>query len=111
MMIDPNENQELPNELIGLIPAGGQATRIAPLPCSKEIFPVGFRKINEEEEVRPKAVCHYLLEKMRLAGVTKSFIILREGKWDIPTYLGDGTLLDMHLAYLMMGLPYGAPYT
>jgi glucose-1-phosphate thymidylyltransferase len=55
--------------------------------------------------------CHYLLESMRLAGITKAFIVLRKGKWDIPAYLGDGRMLGMHLAYLMMGLPFGAPYT
>ncbi len=67
--------------------------------------------MGEGYSLRPKAVCHYLLEKMRLAGATKAYIILREGKWDIPAYLGDGTMLDMHLAYLMMNLPFGAPYT
>jgi len=48
---------------------------------------------------------------MRLAGITKAYIVLREGKWDIPAYFGDGTMLDMHLAYLMMRLPFGVPYT
>jgi glucose-1-phosphate thymidylyltransferase len=63
------------------------------------------------DSLRPKVVCHYLLEKMRLAGITKAYIVLREGKWDIPAYLGDGKMLDMHLAYLMMRLPFGVPYT
>ena len=98
-------------EVIGLIPAGGQATRIAPLPCSKELYPVGFRRAGREAEPRPKVVCHYLLEKMRLAGVAKAYVILREGKWDIPAYFGDGKMLDMNLAYLMMDLPFGVPYT
>lgn len=98
-------------EVIGLIPAAGQATRIAPLPCSKELYPVGFRLVDQGRSLRPKAVCHYLLEKMRLAGITRAYIILRPGKWDIPAYLGDGTMLNMHLAYLMMRFPYGAPYT
>jgi glucose-1-phosphate thymidylyltransferase len=80
------------------------------LPGSKEVYPIGFRAI-EDGGLRPKVVCHYLLEKMRLAGVRKVYIVLRQGKWDIPAYLGDGSLLDMHLAYLMMGLPFGAPYT
>jgi glucose-1-phosphate thymidylyltransferase len=48
---------------------------------------------------------------MRLTGVTKTYIVLRPGKWDIPAYLGDGEMLNMHLAYLMMHLPFGAPYT
>ena len=98
-------------EVIGLIPAGGVGKRLAPLPCSKEIYPVGFTETDNKRERRPKAVCHYLLEKMRLAGIRKAFVVLRNGKWDIPSYLGDGKMLDMQLAYLMMDLPYGPPYT
>jgi glucose-1-phosphate thymidylyltransferase len=98
-------------EIVGLLPAAGQATRIAPLPCSKELYPIGLRHVEGERSPRPKVACHYLLEKMRLAGVTKVYIVLRKGKWDIPAYLGDGAMLDMHLAYLMMRLPFGAPYT
>jgi glucose-1-phosphate thymidylyltransferase len=81
------------------------------LPCSKELYPIGFRAVGEGPALRPKVVCHYLLEKMRLAGITRAYIVLREGKWDIPAYLGDGKLVDMHLAYLMMDLPFGPPYT
>jgi glucose-1-phosphate thymidylyltransferase len=98
-------------EIVGLIPAGGQATRLAPLPCSKELYPVGFHAINGEGSVRPKPVCMYLLEKMRAAGVTRAYIVLRKSKWDIPAYLGDGSILNMHLAYLMMRSPLGVPYT
>lgn len=61
--------------------------------------------------MHPKPVCVYLLEKMRAAGATEAFIVLRDGKWDIPAYLADGNMLNMHLAYLMMGLPYGVPFT
>ena len=60
---------------------------------------------------RPKVVCHYLLEKMRLAGITKAYIVLKESKWDIPSYFRDGSLVDMQLAYLLLGLPFGTPYT
>lgn len=98
-------------EIVGLVPAGGVATRIAPLPLSKELYPIGFRPVGSQGELRPKVVCHYLLESMRLAGASKAFIVLREGKWDIPAYFGTGDLVDMDLAYLMMGLPYGPPYT
>lgn len=98
-------------QVIGLIPAGGQATRLAPLPVSKELYPIGFRPVDDGRSIRPKVVCHYLLEKMRLAGICKAFIVLRAGKWDIPAYFGDGSMLDMHLAYLMMNRPFGPPYT
>lgn len=93
------------------MPAGGKASRLAPLPCSKELYPVGFRPVDEGRSMRPKVVCHYLLEKMHLAGASKAYIILRDGKWDIPAYFGDGKMLDMHLAYLIMDLPFGVPYT
>jgi glucose-1-phosphate thymidylyltransferase len=110
-MTNCNRGKEFYREVIGLLPAGGQATRIAPLPVSKELYPIGFRPVEGGRSLRPKVACHYLLEKMRLAGATKAYIVLRQGKWDIPAYLGDGAMLDMHLAYLMMRLPFGAPYT
>ena len=106
-----NQNQASYPKLVGLLPAGGRAKRIAPLPCSKELFPIGFQDLSHDRGLRPKVVSHYLLETMRLAGVTKVYIVLRNGKWDIPSYFGDGKMLDMHLAYLMMGLPFGVPYT
>lgn len=96
-------------EIVGLIPAGGKASRLFPLPCSKELYPIGFR--STDMGLRPKVAGHYLIEKMRNANITKAFIILRDGKWDIPSYFGDGKSLDMHLAYLMMDLPFGVPFT
>ena len=106
-----NYGEKLHPERIGLLPAGGKAARVSPLPCSKEIYPVGFRLKDGDRSVRPKVVCHYLLEKMRSAGVTKAHIVLRKGKWDIPAYLGNGQILDMHLSYLLLELPFGVPYT
>jgi len=98
-------------EVIGLLPAGGRATRVAPLPCSKELFPVGFHSIGTKRTQRPKVISHYLLEKFKLANINKAYIILRDGKWDIPSYFGDGSMLGIHLAYLVMGVPWGVPYT
>jgi glucose-1-phosphate thymidylyltransferase len=98
-------------EIIGLIPAGGRATRIAPLPCSKELFPIGLQPTGDGAGVRPKVVSHYLLEQMRGAGARRAFIVIRKGKWDIPEYFGDGEQLGMSLGYLIMNRPYGAPYT
>ena len=98
-------------EVIGLIPAGGIASRLAPIPCSKEIYPIGFGPRCKDGDPHPKVVCHYLLEKLRLAGISQAYIVLRSGKWDIPAYFGDGKILNMNLAYLMMDLPFGVPYT
>lgn len=98
-------------EIVGIIPAGGKATRLSPLPCSKEIFPVGFYNAEGGQGVRPKPVGQYLLEHFRRAGASRAYIIIRKGKWDIPEYFGDGSSLDLPIGYLIMSLPYGTPYT
>jgi glucose-1-phosphate thymidylyltransferase len=51
----------------------------------QRVFPVGFQDLPRDLGMRPKAVSHYLLEKMRIASVTKVYIVLRKGKWDIPS--------------------------
>ena len=98
-------------ELIGLLPAGGRATRLSPLPMSKELYPIGFHQLPESDRLSPKVVSHYLLEKMWLAGVRKAFFVLRPGKWDIPAYFGDGAIVGMNLAYLTVHVAHGVPYT
>jgi glucose-1-phosphate thymidylyltransferase len=97
-------------EIIGLIPAAGHASRISPLPCSKEILPVGFRQI-DNRGMRPKAICHYLLERMHAADIYKVFFVLRSGKWDIPEYLGNGSDINMNIGYLIANGSLGVAYT
>jgi glucose-1-phosphate thymidylyltransferase len=99
------------SDIIGLIPAAGEAKRLSPLPCSKELYPIGMQFAKGKKGKKPKVVAHDLLEKMRLAGVLNAFFIIRKGKWDIPGYFGDGALLDMNIGYLMMNLRYGTAYT
>jgi glucose-1-phosphate thymidylyltransferase len=97
------------SEVIGLIPAGELSTRIAPLPCSKELYPIGLTKTLHG--LRPKVVSHYLLEKMKRADVTRAYFVIRDGKWDIPAYFRNGAIVDMHISYLVLSLPFGVPFT
>jgi len=99
------------SQVVGLVPAAGSGKRIAPLPCSKELFPIGVKPTKDKSEARAKVVSHYLLESFRIAGITTAYIVLREGKWDIPAYFGDGAMLDMHLAYLAISDSCGPPDT
>jgi glucose-1-phosphate thymidylyltransferase len=70
----------LGEQIVGLIPAAGQATRLAgSLSCSKEIAPV---------EGRP--VCAHLLAAMLQAGISRAVWVVRHGKEDIREVLGDG---------------------
>ena len=98
-------------QVVGLVPAAGSGKRIAPLPCSKELFPIGFHRSEGKSEPRAKVISHYLLEKLRIAGITTTYIVLREGKWDIPAYFGDGAMLDMHMTYVVISDSCGPPDT
>lgn len=61
--------------------------------------------------MKPKAVSSFLLDKYKAAGIRKAYFIVRKGKWDIPQYYGDGEIVEMDLAYLIMNLPHGHPFT
>jgi glucose-1-phosphate thymidylyltransferase len=62
-------------------------------------------------ELRPKVACHHLFEKFRRAGVENVYVILRDGKWDIPGYLGEGQLIGLHVAYIVVADTVGPPDT
>lgn len=97
------------HQIIGLIPAAGKGTRIAPLPGSKELFPVGF--FGDLESKRPKVIGQYLLEQMTNASIKQCMIVLGEGKWDIPSYFGSGEDQGIHLAYSVIKKSKGTPFT
>ncbi|MHA6250224.1 sugar phosphate nucleotidyltransferase [Pontibacter sp. CAU 1760] len=98
-------------DIVGLVPAAGFGNRLSPLPCSKELFPIGFAANADNGEPHPKVVSQYLLEQMQQAGAHKAYFVLRKGKWDIPAYYGDGNQLKLPLAYLLMRYPYGFPFS
>jgi dTDP-glucose pyrophosphorylase len=86
----------------GLLPVAGQGLRLAPLPCSKELFPIGFRRDARTGELRPEVASHHVLEKFQRAGIGNAYVILRSGKWDIPAYFLDGEVAGLHLAYIVI---------
>ncbi len=98
-------------EVVGLVPAAGLAKRLQPFPCSKEVYPVGFAVDAKTGMPRPKVAAHYLLEKFRAAGITKAYLVIRDGKWDIPNYFRDGRLVDLSLAYIVISGSLGPPDT
>jgi glucose-1-phosphate thymidylyltransferase len=103
-------------DVLGLIPAAGKAERLGRLPCSKELFPIGFRETPNGPA--PKVACHYLLDRFRTAGIRRAFLVLHESKWDVARYFGTGEIADISLAYLSIPgsrsvpetLSYAAPW-
>ncbi|OEU63233.1 MAG: hypothetical protein BBJ57_07060 [Desulfobacterales bacterium PC51MH44] len=54
-----NQNKVSYSEVVAATPAAEMATRLTPLPCSKELIPIGFSAIGQENKFRPKVVSHY----------------------------------------------------
>ena len=98
-------------EVVAVLPAAGRSLRLAPLPCSKEILPVGLQAMIDLRASRLKVVSHYLLECLQQAEIRKGYIVIRRGKWDIPAYWGGGEILGMNLAYLVIEGSSGPPDT
>ena len=98
-------------EVVALLPAAGRSRRLAPLPCSKELLPVGFGAVPGKSGARPIVASHYLLESFRQAGIRKGYVVIRQGKWDIPAYWGDGHMLGIDLAYVVIEGSSGPPDT
>ncbi len=73
--------------MLGIIPAAGEGQRIQPLGCSKELLPVGSRRIDNVE--RPKAVSEYLVERMIAAGATQICMVISPEKSDIMRYYAE----------------------
>lgn len=94
---------------VGIIPAAGYAARLGHLPLSKEVYPIGFEKINEIDV--PKVVSSYLLEDMSKAGISEFHFILRHGKWDIPAYYKSGGRYNYNICYHIAEYGYGVPFS
>jgi glucose-1-phosphate thymidylyltransferase len=90
------ENKRL--DIVGIIPAAGCASRISPIPCSKEIYPIGIQKAGGKRKI--KVASSDLVESFSLAGAHQVYMIIRKGKWDIPQYLGLGEPANT-LAYIV----------
>jgi glucose-1-phosphate thymidylyltransferase len=75
------------------------------------LLPVGFGTVPGKSGARPIVASHYLLESFRQAGIRKGYVIIRQGKWDIPAYWGDGKMLGMDLAYVLIEGSSGPPDT
>jgi dTDP-glucose pyrophosphorylase len=58
--------------LVGVIPAAGYATRLQPIECSKEVYPVGG-----------KPVMDYAVERLRRAGCSELRVVTRPEKRDV----------------------------
>src|SRR6185436_17702762 len=98
--------------IVGIIPAAGKGTRLAPFPCPKELFPVGYQdyRVGGEIQKRPKVVSQYLIENIIQSGAERLFLILGDDKHDIMRYYGDGSRFGVPIGYLYQEKLFGLPH-
>ena len=58
--------------IVGVIPAAGYATRLQPLPCSKEMLPIHGRPVMD-----------HVIDRMHVAGCTQLRVVTRPEKEDV----------------------------
>lgn len=74
------------DDVLGLIPAAGRATRLGPLPCSKEIMPVGA----QDGPRKVRVAIGSCLENMTASGIKQAVVGITANKSDVEVYLGEG---------------------
>jgi glucose-1-phosphate thymidylyltransferase len=99
-------------EIVGLLPAAGRGSRLGPIPCSKEIMPLGFQPVPGEQDGvwRPVTAIETHLRAFGRAGVRRAAVIISELKHDIVRYLGNGERYGLSLTYLFQQQLGGMPF-
>ncbi|MCX7791481.1 MAG: sugar phosphate nucleotidyltransferase [Chloroflexaceae bacterium] len=99
-------------ELVGLLPAAGRGSRLGPVPCSKEIMPLGFHPVPEGGSAlwRPVTAIEGHLRALRAAGATRAVIVIGETKADLVRYIGDGEAYGLAVAYVYQRHLRGMPF-
>ncbi len=99
------------NERIGILPAAGRGSRLGPIPCSKEIMPLGFQSPNSKESMWfPVTTIERHLQAYALAQVGRVGVIVGRTKWDIVRYLGNGERINIPIAYFFQEKLGGMPF-
>ncbi len=88
-------------EVVAVMPAAGFATRLGSLPWSKEVFPIPTSRRDVGESPIGLA-CDSLLNAFRAGRAERVFVVIRDGKWDIPGALLDGRGWGLELAYVVV---------
>lgn len=97
-------------DVVGLVPMAGFGARLAPLPFSKELFPLLPR--SDEPGTPVDVISRHVLAQVLATGASRAFLVIRHGKWDIPGYYRDGSArAGLALAYLLARQPYGLPFS
>ncbi|MGH9481454.1 MAG: sugar phosphate nucleotidyltransferase [Terriglobales bacterium] len=74
--------------MLGIVPAAGRASRLQPLPGSKELLPLGWEHAAAGDGGRLRVVSDHILDRMRLAGAERICLVVAPEKADLLRFYG-----------------------
>lgn len=100
------------SDIIAVLPAAGKASRLGPLPCSKEILPlqpdgIGSYSPSPGSRVVIEDALHMLGEN----GIHDAIVVTAPGKEDIADYLGAGPVGGVRVSYRVRANSPSVPHT
>jgi len=98
-------------DFVGVLPAAGRGSRLAPLRYPKELLPICYEPAGGNGTgVRARAVAEYALAAMAAADVERVLLVVAPWKLDVLNYFGDGSHVGLQLGYLWQEEARGLPY-
>ncbi|HEU0193920.1 MAG TPA: sugar phosphate nucleotidyltransferase [Streptosporangiaceae bacterium] len=98
-------------DFVGVLPAAGRGSRLAPLRYPKELLPISYEPVGGDGTgVRARAVAEYALAAIAGCDVDRVLLIVAPWKLDVLNYFGDGGHVGMEIGYLYQEEARGLPY-
>lgn len=90
--------------MVGVIPAGGLGTRLAPLEYPKELLPIMYA--GDDDRAIPRPVVLSSLDQMHAANVEQCAVVIADWKLELVRVLGEKQA-EISLAYIVRAVPRG----
>jgi glucose-1-phosphate thymidylyltransferase len=99
-------------EFVGVLPAAGRGSRLAPLRYPKELLPITYEPApgGDGTGVRARAVAEYALAAIASADADRVILVVAPWKLDVLNYFGDGRHVGLEISYLYQEEARGLPY-
>jgi glucose-1-phosphate thymidylyltransferase len=99
------------NDMIGLLPAGGKASRLKSFRYPKELLPVYYESERADSSyVYPHTTSETSLALLGNAGITRCLMVIAPWKQSLIHYHGSGADYGLSISYLCQDLPQGLPH-
>jgi glucose-1-phosphate thymidylyltransferase len=99
-------------DFVGVLPAAGRGSRLAPLRYPKELLPITYEVApgGDGAGVRARAVAEYALAAIARADAERVLLVVAPWKLDVLNYFGDGSHVGLQIGYLYQEEARGLPY-